>query len=408
MFLRESFYSEATAKSPAVYEMKEMTKPRRYLLRMILFLAAVGGVLSLLFPGLERAFFMNVPLNSLILGVFLLGILYNFRQVLRLAPEVAWIEHFRDERGSTVADPPAPRLLAPMAAMLGERGGRLSLSAPSLRSLLDGIASRLDESRDLSRYVIGLLIFLGLLGTFWGLSQTIGSIGEVIRGLTVGVGDLANGFENLKRGLTAPLSGMGTAFSSSLFGLGGSLVLGFLDLQAAQAQNRFFNDLEDWLSRSTRLSSGALSVDGEQSIPAYVQALLEQTAESLEPLQRTLARGEEARISTNTHLLALTEKLGELSDQMRGGQELMAKLAEGQSELRPILARLADGPRGGVLDEATRAHIRNLDVYVARLIEEMITGREEVVRQLRSDIRLLARTMAAIAEDSERQPQKTL
>ena len=208
--------------------------------------------------------------------------------------------------------------------------------------------------------------------------------------------------------MAAPLSGMGTAFSSSLFGLGGSLVLGFLDLQAAQAQNRFFNDLEDWLSRSTRLSSGAFSGDGEQSIPVYVQALLEQTAESLEPLQRTLARGEEGRIAANTHLLALTEKLGELSDQMRAGQELMTKLAEGQSELRPILARLADGPRGGGLDDATRAHIRNLDVYVARLIEEMISGREEVVRQVRSDIRLLARTMAAIADDFERHPQKTL
>ena len=377
-----------------------MTKPRRYLLRMILFLTAVGCVLALLFPGLERAFLMNVPLNSLILGVFLLGILYNFRQVLRLAPEVAWVEHFRNERSPAADDPQVPRLLAPLAAMLGERGGRLSLSAPTLRSLLDSIASRLDESRDLSRYVIGLLIFLGLLGTFWGLSQTIGSIGEVIRGLTVGIGDLANGFENLKRGLAAPLSGMGTAFSSSLFGLGGSLVLGFLDLQATQAQNRFFNDTEDWLSGSTRLSSGAFLGDGEQSIPGYVQALLEQTAESLESLQRTLSRGEEGRIATNTHLLALTEKLEALSDQMRGGQELMTKLAEGQAELRPILARLADGGRGGgVLDEATRAHIRNLDVYVARLIEEMITGREEVVRQVRSDIRLLARTMAAIAED---------
>lgn len=386
-----------------------MTKPRRYLLRMILFLAAVGSVLALLFPGLERAFLMNVPLNSLILGVFLLGILYNFRQVLRLAPEVAWIEHFREERRPAAADPPAPRLLAPLAAMLGERGGRLSLSAPTLRSLLDSIASRLDESRDLSRYVIGLLIFLGLLGTFWGLSQTIGSIGEVIRGLTVGIGDLADGFESLKRGLAAPLSGMGTAFSSSLFGLGGSLVLGFLDLQATQAQNRFFNDTEDWLSGSTRLSSGAFLGDGEQSIPGYVQALLEQTAESLESLQRTLSRGEEGRIATNTHLLALTEKLEALSDQMRGGQELMTKLAESQAELRPILSRLAEGGRGGgVLDEATRAHIRNLDVYVARLIEEMITGREEVVRHVRSDIRLLARTMAAIAEDSERQPQKTL
>jgi hypothetical protein len=384
-----------------------MTKPRRYLLRMILFLTAVGSVLALLFPGLERAFFMNVPLNSLILGVFLLGILYNFQQVLRLSPAASWIQHYRGER-STVDDPPPTRLLAPMAAMLGERRGRLSLSAPALRSLLDGIASRLDESRDLSRYMIGLLIFLGLLGTFWGLSQTIGSIGDVIRGLNVGIGDLAKGFDNLKQGISAPLSGMGTAFSSSLFGLGGSLVLGFLDLQASQAQNRFFNDLEDWLSGSTRLSSGAFPADGDQSIPVYVQALLEQTAESLESLQRTLSRGEEGRIASNAHLLALTEKLGALTDQMRTGQELMTRLAEAQAELRPILARLADGARGGALDDATRAHIRNLDVYVARLIEEMISGREEVVRQVRSDIKLLARTMAAIAEDSERQSQKTL
>jgi hypothetical protein len=203
---------------------------------------------------------------------------------------------------------------------------------------------------------------------------------------------------------------MGTAFSSSLFGLGGSLVLGFLDLQAAQAQNRFFNDLEEWLSGSTRLSSGALPDDGEHSTPVYVQALLEQTAESLESLQRTLARGEEGRIATNIHLLALTEKIGALTDQMRAGQELMTKLAESQNELRPVLARLADGSRSsvGALDDATRAHIRNLDVYVARLIEEMISGREEVVRQVRSDIKLLARTMAAIAEDTERQSQKTV
>jgi hypothetical protein len=280
-----------------------------------------------------------------------------------------------------------------------------------MRSLLDGIASRLDESRDLSRYMIGLLIFLGLLGTFWGLSQTIGSIGDVIRGLTVGVGDLGRVFDNLKEGLGAPLSGMGTAFSSSLFGLGGSLVLGFLDLQAAQAQNRFFNDLEEWLSGSTRLSSGALAGDGEHSTPVYVQALLEQTAESLEGLQQTLARGEEGRIATNARLLELAEQIGTLTDQMRAGQELMVKLAENQSELRPILARLADGTRGTgtvALDDATRAHIRNLDVYAARLIEEMISGREEVVRQVRSDIKLLARTMAAIAEDSERQSQKTL
>ena len=380
-----------------------MTRPRRYLLRMIVFLTAVGIVVALLFPGLQRAFLTNVSLNSLILAVFLFGVLYNVRQVLSLGPEVSWIEHFRGDRMTDEA--PEPRLLAPMATMLRERKGRLSLSALGMRSLLDGIASRLDESRDLSRYMIGLLIFLGLLGTFWGLSQTIGSVGDVISGLSVGGGDVATMFETLKQGLGAPLSGMGTAFSSSLFGLAGSLVLGFLDLQASQAQNRFFNDLEEWLSGSTRLSTGALPGDGEHGMPAYVQALLEQTAESLESLQRTLAKGEEARIATNAHLLGLAEKIGTLTDQMRNEQQLMMRLAEGQSELRPILARLAEGLRsasGQGMDEATRAHIRNIDVYVARLIEELIAGREEVVRQVRSDIKLLARTIAAVADDAER------
>ncbi|MEL0144704.1 MAG: flagellar motor protein MotA, partial [Alphaproteobacteria bacterium] len=172
----------------------------------------------------------------------------------------------------------------------GERKDSLSLSTLSMRSLLDGIASRLDESRDLSRYTIGLLIFLGLLGTFWGLLQTVSSVANVIAGLQVGGGDAVTIFNDLKTGLEAPLSGMGTAFSSSLFGLAGSLLLGFLELQAGAAQNRFYNDLEDWLSTATRVSGGgALSVgEGDQSVPAYIQALLETTADSLDNLQRTV------------------------------------------------------------------------------------------------------------------------
>ena len=172
------------------------------------------------------------------------------------------------------------------------RADRLSLSAPAMRTVLDGIASRLDEQREVSRYMIGLLIFLGLLGTFWGLLLTIGSISDVIGGMSVGSGDLNQLFNQLKTGLTQPLRGMGTAFSSSMFGLAGALVLGFLDLTAGQAQNRFFNELEEWLAGITRLSSGVLS-EGEGSVPAYVQALLEQTAENMEGLQRVLARGEE-------------------------------------------------------------------------------------------------------------------
>ena len=339
----------------------------------------------------------------MILGVLLLGIVYNFRQVLMLYPEVAWIERFRHDR-TALSYSRAPRLLAPMATMMGERSDHLRLSALSMRSLLDSISSRLDESRDISRYTIGLLIFLGLLGTFWGLLDTVGAIRDVIGGLSVGSGDLARVFGDLKSGLEAPLAGMGTAFSSSLFGLGGSLALGFLDLQAGQAQNRFYNDLEEWLSSLTRLSSGALSADGDQAVPAYVQALLEQTAESLENLQRTLARGEENRISANTNLMGLVEKLETLTDHMRTEQALMMKLTESHTEMKPILARLAEvgAPSTVSLDEATRTHIRNLDVHMARLIDDLGAGREETIQQVRSEIKLLARTIAAIAEEADR------
>ena len=360
-------------------------------------------VLAILFPQLQDAFLANVPLNGLILGVLLLGIVYNFRQVTMLNPEVAWIESFRYNQ-PTPSQSKAPKLLAPMATMLGERKERLSLSAFSMRSLLDGIQSRLDESRDISRYVIGLLIFLGLLGTFWGLLDTVASIRGVISSLSIGSGDVNTVFSDLKSGLNAPLSGMGTAFSSSLFGLGGSLVLGFLDLQGGQAQNHFFTQLEDWLSSLTRLSSGILPGDGDHGVPAYVQALLEQTAESLENLQVTLARGEESRISSNTTMVVLVEKLGTLTDHMQTEQALMMQLAESQTELKNILARLADrvGHSATGMDEATRTHIRNLDVYVARLLEELSAGRDDIIHQVRSEIKLLARTIAAIAEEAER------
>ena len=291
-----------------------------------------------------------------------------------------------------------------MAAMLGERGQKFSLSAMAMRSLLDGIAARLDEKRDISRYLIGLLIFLGLLGTFYGLIQTIESVAEVIGGLSVQTGDLGSVFNKLKSGLEKPLQGMGTAFSTSLFGLAGSLVLGFLELQAGQAQNIFYNDLEDWLSGQTRLSTGALSSDGEGiGVPAYVQALLEQSADSLESLQRTIDRGEESRITANANITTLAEKLSMLTDQMRTEQSLMMKLAESQLELKPILARLADAQAGGAFgDDGVRSHVRNIDVHLARLHEELATGRAETVQELRTEIRVLSRTLAAIAEKAAR------
>lgn len=380
-----------------------MTRSRRYLTRMVLFLAVVAVVAAGLFPMLKTAFLSNPALNGLILGVLVVGIGYIFHQVLTLAPEAAWIKNFRQENPgkASTETPRPPRLLAPLAAMLGERQGRVSLSALALRSLLDGIGSRLEESRDISRYLIGLLIFLGLLGTFWGLLETISSVGDVIGSLTID-GEIATVFDTLKTGLKAPLSGMGTAFSSSLFGLAGSLVVGFLDLQLGQAQNRFYNELEDWLAGHTRVGAAPGLSEGDQAVPAYLQALIEQTADSLGNLQRTLARSEENRRSGDSSLLALTEKLSTLTDQMRAEQNLLIKLAEGQMEIRPVLARLADslgGAHAG-LDEASRTHIRNLDVYMARMLEETAAGRTQIVQELRSEIKLLARTIAALSEET--------
>ncbi len=375
-----------------------MHGPRRYLIRMLIFVFSVGLAVAGLYLPLFEAFMANPALNGFIVGVLMLGIIYIFRQVALLMREVAWIEGFRNNKQALSTQRP-PQLLAPMAAMLGERGEKFSLSALSLRSLLDGISSRLEESRDLSRYLIGLLIFLGLLGTFWGLLQTIGAVGDVIGNLSVASGDLGKVFTSLKTGLKAPLAGMGTAFSSSLLGLAGSLVLGFLELQAGQAQNRFYNDLEDWLAGQTRLTSGSFATgDDEQSVPAYVQALLEQTADSLESLQRTLERGEENRISANSKIILLAEKLDTLTEHMRTEQSLMIKLAETQLEIRPLLAKLAEDSTARVTDDLIYKSIRSIDTQIARLIEELGTGRNELVSELRSEIRVLSRTMAAISE----------
>lgn len=379
-----------------------MTRPQSYLVRMILFVVIVIAVAALLAGPLQRTFMANPALNGLILGVLLFGIAYIFRQVQILGPEVEWAERYQ-HRESGMAVHRSPTLLAPMATMLGDQQSQRWLSTLSMRSLLDGIASRLDESREMARYLIGLLIFLGLLGTFWGLLQTVSAVGDTIHNLTVETGDPAGMFESLKAGLEAPLAGMGTAFSSSLFGLAGSLVLGFLELMAGQAQNRFYNELEEWLSSITRLSSGLGVGDGEQSVPAYVSALLEQTAESLDTLQRTIARSADSSASANSTLLSLSDRLATLTDQMKSEQNLMVKLAESQMEMRPVLERLAastEAAKSVSLDEASRTHLRNVDHYFKRLLEESGPAREHLIQEFRSEIKLLARTMAALGRDS--------
>ena len=238
----------------------------------------------------------------------------------------------------------------------------------------------------------GLLIFLGLLGTFWGLLKTVHSISGIIANMSVGSGDVTQMFDQLKSGLAEPLAGMGTAFSASMFGLAGSLVLGFLDLTAGQAQNRFFNELEEWLAGITRFSSGFAAAEGEAPIPAYVQALLEQTAENLDGLQGVLARAEDGRHAHNQTMATLSDRIGGLTELLRANQQLMLRVAETQSALAPALNRLAD-PAGAEANGGQE--LRSIERLLQRLIAETDQGRTQSTAELRNELRVLTRTVAA-------------
>ncbi len=312
-------------------ELAKLSSPRIFLVRMLVFLVLCALVAVVLYKQIIVAFFANPGLNALIGAVLFVGIILSFRQVIRLYPEVAWVNSFR------IADPGLavarhPTLLAPMAAILGgERTGRMRITQQTMRHLLDSIATRLDEARDISRYMTGLLVFLGLLGTFWGLIETVGSVGKVIDGLKVG-GDAGALFDTLKEGLAAPLGGMGISFSSSLFGLAGSLILGFLDLQSSQAQNRFYTDLEDWLASTVR----EYSAEGGGQL---------QTA--IEQLRGMLEEGHAGR-GTTAAMANLAEAIQGLVAHMRTEQQMIREWADGQGEqnreIKQLLERLARQP----------------------------------------------------------------
>ena len=259
--------------TPIPAEMRPLTPPRIYLVRIAVFLVLVGFIAFILYRQLIGAFMGNPGLNGLILGVLFVGIVLAIRQIVRLFREVRWINHISGADGRTLARPPV--LLAPMAAVIGDPSSRTALSVATTRSLLDSISARLDENRELVRYLAGLLVFLGLLGTFWGLIETVNSVGRIIGSLRAGA-DAAVMFDELKTNLSAPLAGMGVSFSASLFGLAGSLVLGFLDLQGGQASNRFYTELEDWLA-TTAAQDAAGSGDGQTlaQLAAGIQSLVQ-------------------------------------------------------------------------------------------------------------------------------------
>ncbi|MFT3792655.1 MAG: flagellar motor protein MotA [Rudaea sp.] len=350
-----------------------MTKPNQVLVWMAGFLVAVAMLAGALAPKLLANFQANPFFNGVILVVLLFGIAWNLRQVLQLSREVEWIETFKRSDPSRPLAP--PKLLAPMARMLsGRERSKFSLSATSLRSLLDSIYLRLEESRDLSRYLVGLAIFLGLLGTFWGLLVTIRSVAEIIGSLGVGTDPVAM-FTDLKEHLKEPLSGMSTSFSTSLFGLASSLVLGFLDLQAGHAQNRFYNELEEWLSGQTRLSSGALQGDGEANVPAYVQALLEQTADGLERMQRALVESERERRNSSEQLGELNAQLARLTDLLGRESREMRGMSETQEELKNVLKTLAAAPGNSTrLTDDLRSEFRLLSRTIAAAVDGKRNG----------------------------------
>ena len=332
---------EAETRSGYAYK---LSNPASFLWTMVIFLIIVGFVASILYRQAQHAFQTNPGLNGLILGVLLIGIILVFNQVVGLIPEVRWFNSFR-AAGSADKVGREPRLLAPMRTLIGSRR-KMALSTTAFRFILDSIGTRLDESRDISRYLIGLLVFLGLLGTFWGLIETIGSISNVIGALDPNSGDSNDILAAIKSGLAQPLAGMGTAFSSSLLGLSGSLILGFLDLQAGRAQNRFYTELENWLSSVTDLGS---------DMPVVAETIAHGSSEDIRALTEQLRALASAQSRApdgpqNERSLSAMANLAEgiqgLVKNMRNEQQMLRDWIEAQQEeakaMRRTLDRLSD------------------------------------------------------------------
>jgi hypothetical protein len=328
-------------------DMITLEKPGVHIVHMLVFTLVVGVLAAILYPNLKNAFMANPGLNGFILATLLAGALYSYRMVWRLFPEVNWVNGFR--LGEPTVQP-MPALLAPMATILGDATRRTVLSPQTMRSLLDSLASRLDESRDFLRYLVGLLIFLGLLGTFYGLLDTVTSISGAINGLDVTSTQSQSVFEELKNGLRGPLAGMAVSFSSSLFGLGGSLILGFMDLKAAQAQNRFYHNLEDWLSTITDIRAG----EGGSSagVPSMLKIEMQNLQKSVERVSsqveqnraQTAASPKSGGASADT-IEELADAVANLVTQMRDEQKMVRQWIQSQQVQQNELQRLV--MRGG-------------------------------------------------------------
>jgi hypothetical protein len=362
---------------------------KQYLIRMMIFLSLVAGLAGILYASLIQAFLNSPWLNGAILLTLFAGIYLIFHQLKTLNCEQTWLTAFERGEENFPGSPPV-QILTPLA-VAHSQGPIYSGAIPSL---LSSIETRLDEQRDFNRYLVGLLIFLGLLGTFWGLSQTIGAIAGVVSGIDVGANNIKEAFQTLKQGLQSPLSGMGTAFSSSMFGLASSLILGFLDLQLSKANGAFFNRVEEKLLRFVEHTPVA------HSGKAYNLGLAEQNAEGIAVLQRLVRTSEENRLTVIQAITALTERLALLTEHLNQQHQSLTKLSHHQSETLEQLKQVAKH-LNQVQGENVRDYLRNLDGLTRKLLDEMVEGRNKSLQELRSEIRLVARTISALAEGQE-------
>ena len=387
----------------------QFSQPVRQIVFMliVLGLCCAGAVLAL--PRVLPVFQSNPYLNGFILFVFLIGVVACFWQVLQLISCVRWLEAFAAQRRGSIQRQ-APRLLAPLAALLRSRSQSMQITTTSSRSILDSVATRIDEARDVTRYLVGLLIFLGLLGTFYGLATTVPALVDTIRGLAPNEGETgAEVFGRLMSGLDAQLSGMGVAFASSLLGLAGSLVLGLLELFAGHGQNRFYRELEEWLSSITKVGFSSGDGDGGADL-GVAGAALDQMAEQIEALQEMFARSDESRSEVDSRLGQLADAVERLAERMEASTPsatALARVADGQDRLIETLQARAEGGAGDGMDAESRMRLRSIDVQMLRILEELSAGRQESMAELRTDFAALTRALNQVARSGGGQTQRS-
>ncbi len=370
----------------------QFSTPYRQIVLMLIVLALTGAGAVLALPRVMPVFEANPWLNGFIFFVFVLGVIATFWQVVQLIGSARWIEGFAAEvPGHEMTQPPA--MLAPLATMLRGRGRRMQIASTSARSILESVAQRIDEAREITRYIVSLLIFLGLLGTFYGLATTIPAVVDTIRSLAPQPGEEGvDIFNRLMTGLEAQLGGMGVAFASSLLGLSGSLVVGLLELFAGHGQNRFYRELEEWISTITRL--GYAEGEGEGGGVAHLlDAMAEQMAEQMDTLQGLFAQSEMARAVTDEKLGVLADSIERLTHRMSDQnpvQVALMRVAEGQERLTEAI-EARETSEG--LDAESRMRLRSIDVQMLRILEEISAGRQETMTELRADLAALTRLM---------------